>query len=151
MYDVRLERIRTSLEREGFSTLSFNYRSVKTALDDSRYHFRFARERHRAVIVLGYSFGSVIASNICGDGLVLISPLKSVNGYSLKDCKVSKLVVIAKMDKIVPFEESMKIVEFLSDPKEVIVLETDHFYTGKFDELAKGVVKFVKKLTESFI
>ena len=151
MYDIRLERIRTALEREGVSTLSFNYKSVNSALEDAKYYMTFAREGHEKVILVGYSFGGVIASNLCGDGLIMISPLRRIEGYRIMDCRVPKLMVVARMDQFVPFEESMEIFEELSEPKEIVVLETDHFYTGKFDELVRSVVEFVKRLTESFI
>ncbi len=153
MFDVRLERISRKLILNRISTLRFDYRRVETALKDAKTCLDWMRERHERVAVIGYSFGSVIASNVCGDVLVLISPMKSVNGYGIGDCKVPKLVVVAKRDQFVSLKESIEIFRNLSDPKEFAILDTDHLYTGKFDVLSDVVSGFVSRhlLTENFI
>ncbi len=143
MFDVRLERICQKLVEKNISTLRFDYRSVRSALEDAKICFKWLKTMHDAIAVIGYSFGSVIASNICGDLLVLISPLKRIDGFELKDCKVPKLVIYARRDQIVSLDESLEIVKYLSEPKEVIELDTDHFYFGKFDVLAESVSEFV--------
>jgi len=143
MFDVRLERISRKLVMNRISTLRFDYRSVESAINDAKVCFDWLKREHKSVAVIGYSFGSVIASNICGDVLVLISPLKRINGFELKDCEVPKLIVIAKRDQIVSLNESMEIARSLSEPKETLILDTDHFYFGKFDVLAEKVLEFV--------
>jgi len=145
MFDVRLERISQKLIENNISTLRFDYRSVESALKDAQTCFKWLKSRHSAVAVVGYSFGSVIASNLCGDLLVLISPLKRVDGFELNDCNVPKLIIYAKRDQIVSPNESLEIVESLSEPKEIIELDTDHFYFGKFDVLAESVSEFVAR------
>ena len=142
MYDVRLERISRKLILRRISTLRFDYRSVKTALDDAKICFEWLRERHESVGVLGYSFGSIIASYICGKALALLSPLRSIDGYELRDCEVPKLVVIAKRDQFVSLKDSLSILSTLSEPKSVAILDTDHLYTGKFDVLSEVVAEF---------
>lgn len=149
MFDVRLERISRKLVLNRISTLRFDYRSVETALKDARICFDWLKKEHDRVAVIGYSFGSVIASNICGDVLVLMSPLKRIDSYELRDCKVPKLVVIAKRDQIVSLRESMEIARSLSEPKETLILDTDHLYFGKFDILAEKVSEFVVKFLKS--
>jgi len=145
MFDVRLERISRKLVEKGISTLRFDYRSVESALNDAIICFNWLKRNHSAVAVIGYSFGSVIASNICGDVTVLISPLKKIDGYELKDCKGPKLIVIAKKDQFISLDESIEITKTLSEPKEEVTLDTDHFYFGKFDVLAEKVSEFVVK------
>ncbi len=149
MFDVRLERISRKLVMNRISTLRFDYRSVETALKDARICFDWLKREHDRVAVIGYSFGSVIASNICGDALVLISPLRRIDGFELGDCETPKLLVIAKRDQIVSLRESLEIARTLSEPKEIAILDTDHLYSGKFDILAEKVSEFVVRLMKS--
>jgi hypothetical protein len=152
-FDVRLERICRELHPLGFSTLRLDYRTPYRngtgEIEDARMCLRYLKERHPFVAVIGYSFGSIVASNVAdeGDALILISPLWRIDEMSLKDSKVPKLIVYATRDDIVPVDESRSIVESLSEPKEVLELETDHFYFGKFDELSKAVSRFLNKLS----
>ncbi len=148
-FDVRLERIAEELHKVNYSTLTFDYRTPFRGgvgeVEDARSCLLYLKERHDFVAVVGYSFGSVVASNVAdeADALVLISPLKRVNEIELKDSKVPKLVVVARYDEIVSFRESEEIIESLSEPKKVVVLDTDHFYTGKYLELAREVAEFL--------
>ena len=151
-FDVRLERICRELHGISFSTLRLDYRTPyrngRGEIEDARMCLRYLKERHPFVAVIGYSFGSIVASNVAdeADALVLISPLWKIDEMSLKDSKVPKLIVYATRDDIVPLEESRAIPEALSEPKEVLELETDHFYFGKFDELSKAVSRFLNRL-----
>ncbi|AKG91213.1 putative hydrolase of the alpha/beta superfamily [Geoglobus ahangari] len=151
-FDVRLERISSALHKSGFSTLRFDYRQPFRngigEVEDARYMLLYLRERHDFVAVVGYSFGAVVASNIAdeSDALVLISPLKRLHEIELKDSKVPKLIIYASYDDIVSVEESRDIAGALSDPKKVVELETDHFYTGKMDVLANEVSDFLSSL-----
>ncbi len=153
-FDVRLERICRELHANGLSTLRFDYRTPYRngvgEIEDAGICLRYLKERHPFVAVVGYSFGSIVASNIADecDALVLISPLQKIDEMSLKDAKAPKLIVYATRDDIVPIEESRRIAEALSEPKEVLELDTDHFYFGKFDELSKAIAGFLKNLDE---
>lgn len=151
-FDVRLERICKELNIIGFSTLRLDYRTPyrngSGEIEDARMCLRYLKERHPFVAVIGYSFGSIVASNVAdeGDALVLISPLWKIDEMGLKDSKVPKLIVYAIRDDIVPVEESRRIAESLSEPKQVLELDTDHFYFGKFDELSKAISRFLNML-----
>ncbi len=151
-FDVRLERISSVLQKSGFSTLRFDYRQPFRngvgEVEDARYMLLYLRERHDFVAVVGYSFGAVVASNIAdeSDTLVLISPLKKLHEIELRDSRVPKLIIYASYDDIVSAEESREIAEVLSDPKKVVELETDHFYTGRMDTLVKETADFLTML-----
>ena len=151
-FDIRLERIADELKKAGFTTLRFDYskpyRQGLGEVEDARKCILHLRARHASVGIVGYSFGSVVASNIAeyGDALVLISPLRKIDKIELKNSGVPKLVVSAKKDQIIPFEESREIFKWLDPPKEFFELETDHFYFGKFDVLAKRVREFIESL-----
>ena len=148
-FDVRLERIAAELHKINYSTLTFDYRTPFRGgvgeIEDARSCLLYLKERHDFVAVIGYSFGSVVASNIAdeADALVLISPLKRVNEIELRDSNVPKLIIIARYDEIVSFKESEEIAKMLSEPKKVVVLDTDHFYTGMYLELAKEIAEFL--------
>jgi len=151
-FDVRLERISHALNKLSFSTLRFDYRKPFRdgigEVKDAREMLLYLKQRHEVVAVIGYSFGSVVASNIAddSDALVLISPLKRIGSIELKDSAVPKLVVFGSYDDIVSPEESREIFEILSEPKKVVELETDHFYTGKMDALVKEVTAFLSDI-----
>uniref|UniRef100_A0A7C3UCD4 Alpha/beta hydrolase n=1 Tax=Geoglobus ahangari TaxID=113653 RepID=A0A7C3UCD4_9EURY len=150
-FDIRLERICEGLHQIGYSTLRFDYkqpfRNGLGEVEDARIMLRYLKERHNFVAVIGYSFGSVVASNIAdeADAVVLISPLKKINKIELRDSKKPKLIIYGTYDEIVSVKESREITEKLSPPKEVVELETDHFYTGTLDILTEKIVEFLKK------
>ncbi len=151
-FDVRLERISHALNKIGFSTLRFDYkkpfRDGIGEVEDAKKMFLYLKQRHEFVAVIGYSFGSVVASNIANDSdaLVLISPLKKIGSIELKDSVAPKLVIFASYDDIVPINESKEIFEILSEPKKMVELETDHFYTGKMDALVREITAFLSDL-----
>jgi hypothetical protein len=151
-FDVRLERISEELKKAGYSTLRFDYskpyRLGGGEIEDAKKCILHLKARHASVGVVGYSFGSVVASNISeyADAIVLISPLRRIDKIELKNSTIPKLIVSAKMDQIVPFEESVEIFEWFDPPKEFFELETDHFYFGKFDVLSKRVREFIESI-----
>ncbi len=155
-FDVRLKRICKRLHEIGYSTLRFDYRQPFRngvgEVEDARIMLRYLKERHEFVAVIGYSFGSVVASNVAdeGDVLILISPLKKINEIELRDSKKPKLIIYAIYDEIVSLKESREMAEMLSHPKEILELETDHFYSGKFDVLAESIANFLLKLKQFF-
>ena len=148
-FDIRLERVSSALNKSGFSTLRFDYRQPfrngTGEIEDARYMLLYLKERHDFVAVIGYSFGAVVASNIAGesDALVLISPLKRLHEMELKDSHVPKLVIYAGYDDSVSIDESREIAKMLSEPKQIVELETDHFYTGRMDSLVRAVLEFL--------
>ncbi len=153
-FDVRLERISSALHKAGYSTLRFDYRQPfrngTGEVEDARYMLLYMRERHDFVVVIGYSFGAVVASNIASesDALVLISPLRRIHEIELKDSKVPKLIIYASYDDIVSVEESREIVEIMSEPKKAVELDTDHFYTGRMDSLVNEIVEFLGRIED---
>ena len=150
-FDVRLERIKNGVEKIGFSTMSFDYsspfRNGIGEIEDARTCVRYLKERHNFVAILGYSFGSVVASNVANecDAAIYISPIPKINEIEFKDSKIPKLFIIAKKDQIVSIEDSERIVKNASEPKKIVKLDTDHFYIGSFDEMTKSVVDFLTK------
>lgn len=148
-FDERLQRIAAKLSRANISSLRFDYRGYRKGVgevDDAKICLDFLRERHEKVAILGYSFGSVVASNVADlcDLAIYISPLPSIDSIDFKDTKKAKFFVIAKRDQFVSFPESLELLSKASEPKDFVILDTDHFYFGKFDILAEKVCEFVK-------
>ncbi len=148
MYDIRLERISKELTRKNFSVLRFDYskpyRGGSGEVEDAKKCLAYLKSRHDFVGVAGYSFGSLVASNVAeySSAACYISPLPSIDLIEFADVKVPKLFVVAIKDQVVSQKVTLELYERSSDPKEMIKLDTDHFYFGKFDVLAKTVADF---------
>ncbi|MEM0022186.1 MAG: alpha/beta hydrolase [Archaeoglobaceae archaeon] len=149
-FDVRLERISEKLNDSGISTLAFDYKGYRDGIgeiEDAKICIKFLRQRHSAIFVIGYSFGSVVASNVADlcDVAVYISPLPSIGSIKFADCGKNKLFIIAKRDQFVSLGKSFLLYQNAKPPKDFLILDTDHFYFGKFDVLAEKICNFLSK------
>ncbi len=150
-FDVRLERITSELIKKDISVLSFDYRQPFRSgigeVEDARRCLEYLKDRHDRIAIVGYSFGSVVASNVATycDVAVYLSPLPEINSIHFEDAEVPKLFIVALQDQFVSVEESMKLFEKASEPKDLLKLETDHFYFGKFDIVARAIADFIEK------
>jgi hypothetical protein len=148
-FDIRLEKIASELLRNNISVMRFDYqqpfRSGIGEMEDAKKCLGYLKERHDFIAIVGYSFGSVVASNISDycNVAVYISPLPSINSITFEDSDIPKLFIIATKDQFVSLDESLKLYEEASNPKELVKIDTDHFYFGKFDVLAKSVTEFI--------
>jgi len=148
-FDIRLEKIASELLRNNISVMRFDYqkpfRSGIGEVEDAKKCLEYLKERHDFIAIVGYSFGSVVASNISGycNVAVYISPLPSINSITFRDSDIPKLFIIATKDQFVSLEESIRLYKEASHPKEMVKIDTDHFYFGKFDVLAKSVAEFI--------
>lgn len=149
-FDIRLEKIASELIKNNISTLRFDYqqpfRSGIGEIEDAKKVLRYLKDRHNSIAIVGYSFGSVVASNVSDycDATVYISPIPRINSISFRfDSNVPKLFVVATKDQFLPFEESMRLYERASNPKRLLEIETDHFYFGKLDVLSRSIAEFI--------
>lgn len=150
-FDTRLERISEKLNNSGISTLTFDYKGYRDGfgeIEDAKTCIEFLKQRHSAIFIIGYSFGSVVASNVADlcDAAVYISPLLSIASIKFADCGKDKLFVMAKRDQFVSLGESFLLYQNAKPPKDFLILDTDHFYFGKFDVLAEKVCEFLCKI-----
>lgn len=149
MFDVRIERIAKELLKKGYSVMRFDYRKPyrfgSGEVEDAKILISYLKNRHKSVSIVGYSFGSVVASNLAHlcEKAVYISPLPKVDEIEFLNAEIPKLFIIAVKDQIVPYSVSLKIYEEASEPKKILELETDHFYFGKFQELSEAVADFL--------
>ncbi len=148
-FDIRLEKIASELLRKNVSVLRFDYqqpfRSGIGEVEDAKKSLGYLKERHDFIAIVGYSFGSVVASNVSDycNAAVYISPLPSINSISFRDSTIPKLFIVATKDQFVSLDESLRLYEEASHPKALVRIDTDHFYFGKFDVLAKTVAEFI--------
>lgn len=147
-YDERLQRISKKLSENRISSLRIDYRSYRRGIgeiEDAKQCLDFLKSRHSKIAILGYSFGSVIASNLAElcDLAIYISPMPLIDSIEFKDSKNQKLFIIARRDQFVPFSVSLELFSKASEPKSFVILDTDHFYFGKFDILAEKVCDFI--------
>ncbi|WP_202318446.1 alpha/beta hydrolase [Archaeoglobus neptunius] len=150
-FDIRLDRIASELIRRGISVLRFDYgqpfRSGIGEIEDAKKCISYLKDRHNLIGVVGYSFGSVVASNVADycDSAVYISPIPSINSITFSDARSPKLFVIATKDQFVSLNEGVRLYEEASPPKQILKIDTDHFYFGKFDILARAVADFIQQ------
>lgn len=151
-FDIRLEKIASELVRKNISVLRFDYRQPFRSgigeIEDAKKCLEYLKDRHNFIAIIGYSFGSVVASNIADycDAAVYISPLPSINSIHFEDSTVPKLFIIATKDQLVPVDDGMNLYKTAREPKKIVKVDTDHFYFGKFDVLAKTVAEFIESI-----
>jgi alpha/beta superfamily hydrolase len=100
---------------------------------------------------IGYSWGTYVGLPVTYQNpdiklVVGIScPVGMWNYGYLKNCQKPILLTVGKKDQFAPIGKIKKLFEALPDPKELFLLEADHFYIGYEHELATKVSEFVKK------
>ncbi|MEM2788009.1 MAG: dienelactone hydrolase family protein [Archaeoglobaceae archaeon] len=147
-FDERLERITKKLSEASISSLRFDYRAYRKGIgeiEDAKICLEFLKRKHEKIAIVGYSFGGVVASNVAEecDLAVYISALPSIDSIEFRDCNKPKFFAIARRDQFISLADSFKLFSSISEPKEFVILDTDHFYFGKFDILADKVCKFI--------
>ncbi|MHA1650564.1 MAG: alpha/beta hydrolase [Candidatus Helarchaeota archaeon] len=100
---------------------------------------------------IGYSWGTyaglpVTYKNPDIKVIVGIScPVGLWNYNYMQECDKPKLMIVGTRDQFAPLERFKNLFEKLSDPKELYLLETDHFYIGAENKLASKVLEFLGK------
>lgn len=104
------------------------------------------------IIFIGYSWGTY-----AGFPVVYLNPeIKMLVGIAcpiglwsynyLEACKKPKLLITGSFDQFSPREKMQQLYDRLPEPKNLIVLETDHFYWGQERALANHVAEFIRQL-----
>ena len=150
-HDPRLVSIAKELAANNISSLCVDYSKYtggSEEIDDILFVISSFSKELDSVGLLGYSYGAVIASQAASQtsvelsGLVLISVLKSVNGLESdldSDCK--KLMISGLRDSFVA-EDFDALFNSAGGEKEKLVLDTDHFFMGFEDMMAKRIREF---------
>lgn len=155
MHNNVVESLVIAFYAKGYSTLRFNFRSVGRSegihdngageQDDLASAIAFCRERGvKNVALAGYSFGAWVTARYLQNKesagpIVLIAPPVSVYPFPAEGISGKiDLIVCGEKD---PFCQSADIVSFSQamHAKSVFVSRTDHFFSGKEDDLIKTV------------
>lgn len=149
--DSRLISIASELSKKNICGLCVDYSDYTGGVEEVKDILQVISEFSKnldAVGLVGYSFGSVIASlaaaqtDIDLKGLVLIALIKEINGLkSDMSSKCKKLIIYGTNDSFVTGNIDEL---FNSTPgeKEKLTYETDHFFSGYEDKMAKKIGEF---------
>lgn len=153
--DDRLEAVAEHLVGEGIAALRFDYGEWDDGegeREDARNALRWASERYDAVGIFGFSFGGSIAVlaaattdvDLCAISLLapaveLAAGLNAAD--ALADVSAPLQVVYATRDSTADWEPVVEAARGLDC--EVVELDSDHFFIGKFDRVAETVGPFL--------
>jgi alpha/beta superfamily hydrolase len=104
--------------------------------------------------LLGYSFGSVVASNVAVasadiDGFVAMSILRQVNGLTAKlDSDCPKLFVHGRRDEMASYADFERLFAEAKGVKKKLVLDTDHFYMGNYPTVINAAAETIRRFFE---
>lgn len=147
--DPRLVRVARELSSHGIAALCIDYGSygkgvkeVQNVLDA----VSFMQKRVSHLGLLGYSFGSVVASNAAAQarigGFVAMSILKKLNSLETRlDFDCPKLFVHGRLDNVAPYSEFEQLYAEAREPKEKLVLDVGHFYMEDYPNMMNLVSK----------
>jgi len=154
--DNRIVRVARELALHGISAFCIDYGSygkgvkeVQNVLDAISY----MQKRVRSLGLLGYSFGAVVASNAATrakiDSFVAMSILRKVNSLEARlDFDCPKLFVHGRLDDVAPYSEFEHLYARAKEPKEKLVLNTDHFYLEDYPNTMNLASKRISEFFE---
>jgi alpha/beta superfamily hydrolase len=103
------------------------------------------------IAFIGYSWGTYVGLPVTyknPDIKVIIGiscPVGLWNYKYLHECNKPKLLTVGTYDSFAPTEEIRKLFGTLQDPKELFLLDTDHFYMGQEKNLTMKISAFLKE------
>ena len=154
--DTRLVEIANELVNSDISALCFDYSAYTGGVEeikDTLFTLKYMSETMTSLGLLGYSYGAVVASQAVAQaqylkGLVLVSPLKKVNGMKIdlsSSCK--KLIIYGSQDDIVN-KDIDEIYDLSKGERQRLSFDTDHFYFGYERNIARAVVEFFHEVLQ---
>jgi hypothetical protein len=157
-------QVAKTLHRLGLPVLRFNFRGAGMSEgkhdkgrgegDDVRAAIDFLAETLPGVPILlaGFSFGAAVGLRVgCGDArvteLVGLGLAADNSDFAfLKTCSKPTLFVQGAQDQYGSLENVRKLVETLSEPRRLVVVEdADHFFAGKLEHVEGAVVEWMNE------
>lgn len=158
-----------ALHAFGFPVLRFNFRGtgLSQGVHDGRDEVRdvqaalewLKREYRLPIIFAGFSFGAARGLRACcpdPDVRAVISlgtPVEAEDRlYSYKflaDCRKPKLFLSGDRDPFGPHKGLEEVVTNAADPKELVFLTGDHFFTGHLDEMRMTIESWLHELLDA--
>jgi len=152
-HDTRIVTVARELSKHGILALCMDYGSygggkgeVQHVLDAAA----FMRGKGISSLgLLGYSFGSVVASNAAAiaeaDGFVAMSILRCVNDLAAKlDFECPKLFVHGKRDNLASYSDFERLYAEAKGVKQKLILDTDHFYMGNYPTVINTAAETIR-------
>ncbi len=113
-------------------------------------------EYKRPLVVVGFSFGAVMALNACCDkghagtrakvsALVALGLPAHTNGDDLpyafhEDCTIPKLFLSGDLDQFAPAAQLAQVAVSAAEPKTLVLLPgADHFFTGQLEPMQQAL------------
>ena len=148
--DFRLTEIANELADHGISALCIDYCSYTGGTEEAKdvlFALGYMKERVLSLGLLGYSYGSVIASNVAAKfsgikGIVLMSPLRGVNSLEIDLSANCKKLIIYGMRDLFVVKDIEELYRLAKGEKQRLALDTDHFYLGYEKAVADAVREF---------
>ena len=154
-----------ALHSRGFPVLRFNFRGAGQSVgehdkgrgetEDVRAAIDYLAREFPAlpIILAGFSFGSVVGLKVgCQDSRVqeligLGIPVNDSDLTYLENCEKPKLIIQGAKDEFGAKTRVESLFREIPDPKKLVfVLEADHFFTGKLDQVSAAISNWIEEL-----
>jgi len=163
MYNNVVSGVFNVLIANDYSCLRFNFRGVGNStgshsngsgeLSDVHACINFLVQKgFERIFICGYSYGAAIGCSAVNYtekiiGFVSIAfPWGIMRIYKERSqTSKPKLFIQGNRDQVAHFDQFQENYESYSDPKSSLILDTDHFYWGCEEQVAKEVLKFLSK------
>ncbi len=166
MYNTVITTAVEVAQKEGYSTLRFNFRGVrrsggqygegikeqedvKSAID---YLCLKLEGQLNSLILLGYSFGAMTGIPVAVNdrrvtGMVMVAPPLEKSSFEfLKGCKKDKLIIVGSEDEFCPKPILEEWYQSLEEPKSLSVIEgEDHFFFSNPRSILQPLQEFLRK------
>ncbi len=146
----------------GIPSLRFNFRGVgrssgkydngRGEAEDVRAAIDHVAEKGEKIIIAGHSFGAWVGMKAgCGDARVkVLIGIGTPAGFGdmdfLMGCEKPVLFIHGTLDTLIPIGKIEKLCQEIPEPKRLIKIEgSDHFFTGKLEELAFDVQNLTRE------
>jgi alpha/beta superfamily hydrolase len=151
--DKRLVAIAEKLAKCNILALCFDYRDYTEGLrevEDAISVIDYLKERAGKIGLYGYAFGAVVASNAAifreVDAIVFQALFKHTALISTRvDQNCPKLFIHGLRDEAAEVIDLEYLYKIAREPKQKVLLETDHFFEDKINEVAEITSAFFKK------
>ncbi|NVM52458.1 MAG: dienelactone hydrolase family protein [Candidatus Helarchaeota archaeon] len=106
----------------------------------------------KRIVFIGYSWGTYVGLPVTYENpdikivIGIACPVGLWNFKYLQKCKKPILLIGGTYDQFAPMEKLKQLYDRLPDPKELHLLETDHFYMGQEKKMANNVSEFLNRL-----
>lgn len=157
-HDTRIVRVAQELAEHDLLALCIDYGSYGRGLREVQHVMdavAFLREKGFSSLgLLGYSFGSVVASNAASasadiDGFASMSILRQVNGLIAKlDSDCPKLFVHGRRDEMASYADFERLFAQAKGVKQKLVLDTDHFYMDNYPAVINAAAETIRRFFE---